>query len=552
MLKTLSVKNYALIENLELNFSDGFSVFTGETGSGKSILLGALALILGKRANLKDIGANGDKCVIEGVFEIEKKMLNKFFVQSDLEFSEEVTIRRILFANGKSKAFINEEPVGLEVLKKLGSQLVDIHSQHQNLHLKEQDFQLRVIDGFAGTEKLLQDYKKEYLQHKNDLNELAVLNKKIEEEKQNLEFYTYQLEKFEQVDLENEGTRNLEKELEILNHGEEIQQKLNTSSALLQEGDHAVLRGIDLVLNDLQSLKKYLEPASALSDRLETVLVELTDCVQEIDGLASQTEFDGERLLEVQQKMSVLYQLYEVFRVSSLEELLSKKSELEQKINSISDFDESKEKLAQKIEKQRLNLEAQAQVISDKRQKVFPRLQTQVENMLRELGMEHAIFQISHTENEKLTALGKDIISFKFSANKNQAPAEIAKVASGGEISRIMLTLKSLMASATGFPTIIFDEVDTGVSGHVAEKMGHLMATMADAGQVLAITHLPQIASKATVHFRVKKVHGETSTQTIIESLSSDQRVDEVAQMLSGEVISEPAREHARVMLKGI
>lgn len=550
MLKHLLVKNYALIESLELDFSTGFSVFTGETGSGKSILLGALGLVLGERANRSSIGGNDDKCVIEASFEVNLKKMNKFFVQFDLEPSDLVVIRRILFASGKSKVFINEEPVSLETLKIWGNQLVDIHSQHQNLHLKKQEFQLNVIDTFAQNKSLLHTYKKDFELYKNLLIEQKDLNKKSEQEKSNLEFYSYQLERFEQVDLENSETKHLEKELEFLNHAEEIQTKLHSAQNILKKGDSSVLSHLDLALNEVQSLIQYFDGGKALVNRLESSLAELSDCAQEIHQLASQSEFDGERLAEVQQQMTVLYQLYEVFRVSSLEELMNKKIELEQNINSINDFDEAEKELSLKIKKQKNLCESQAQILSKRRQSVFSKLEKAVAENLQDLGMEHAVFQILHSENESLNAFGKDTVSFLFSANKNRAPEEISKIASGGEISRIMLTLKFLIARSTDFPTIIFDEIDTGVSGHVAEKMAHLMVKMADCGQVFTITHLPQIASKAFSHFLVKKVHDALQTKTLIKNLSSEERVDEIAQMLSGEIVSENARGQAREFLQ--
>lgn len=550
MLKNLFVKNYVLIESLELDFSTGFSVLTGETGSGKSILLGALGLVLGERANRSAIGINSDKCVIEATFEVDFKKMNNFFVQNNLELSKEVVIRRILFSNGKSKAFINEEPVSLEILKILGNQLVDIHSQHQNLYLRKQEFQLNVIDVFAQNELLLNTYKKDFELYKNLLIELKNLNQKSEQEKANLEFYTYQLEKFEQVDLENKETQNLEKELEVLNHAEEIQQKLYSVKEILKGGDFSVLSGLDLVLNDVQFLVKYFESAKELSNRFESCLEELTDCFGEIQNLDSQIEFDAQRLLEVQNQMAVLYQLYEVFRVSSLEELMNKKIELEQNINSIKCFEKRQKELEIKIKKQKKILENQARILSERRQETFSKLEKSVVVILQDLGMEQAVFEVSYSKKEKLNSFGKDEISFLFSANKNRDPKEISKVASGGEISRIMLTFKFLIARSN-FSTIIFDEIDTGVSGHVAEKMAYLMQEMGIQGQVFTITHLPQIASKADTHFQVKKIQDDFQTKTLIKNLSIEERIDEIAQMLSGEVVSKNAKRQAKELLKG-
>ena len=549
MLKSLTIKNYVLINNLELDFSNGFTVLTGETGAGKSILLGALGLLLGKRADMSDVGDKDEKCVIEGVFDIKKLSLNNFFVQNDLEYEPEIAIRRILLPGGKSRAFINEIPVNLNMLKQLSSFLIDIHSQHENLLVKDSKFQLGVIDSFAGNFDIIEDYKSQFNDYWQQKKEYKNLVEKNEQEKQNLEFYTHQLEKFEILDLENLDLSSLEQEFELMQNSSVIQQNFDELNYLLDGEDQNVISRLKEILGKLSDLKKHLSGAENLCDRVNNVLIEISDINDEIKNLENGVSTDPQKLEYLQSQMSLIYQLFEVFRVQKIPDLLSKKQELETKIENIMMFDAKTDSLKLELNKQEDDLKSQAQIITKKRKSVFSKVEKSIISILQEMGMPHVQFVVEHKINEKFSSDGQDNISFLFSANLGKSPQELSKSASGGEISRIVFGLKSLLSNFSGLPTIIFDEIDTGISGKISEKMGSLMKEMGEIRQILTITHLPQIASKGDQHFLVEKDHLLGTTTTNIRQIPQKERITEIAQMLSGKDVRSSALEHAKDMI---
>ncbi len=549
MLKSLSIKNYALINHLELDFSNGFTVLTGETGAGKSILLGALELILGSRADMSSIGNNEEKCIVEGVFDIDGLELNTFFTQNNLDYESEIAIRRILLPNGKSRAFINEIPVNLTLLKKLSSFLIDIHSQHENLLIKDQNFQISVIDSFAQNSELLQKYQKEFQIYRKEKKEYEILVEKNEKEKSNLDFYTHQLEKFEILDLENLDLENLEQEFELMTNSSVIQQNFDELNHYLDGDEIGVLGNLQKILGNLSDIQKHLPLSEKLVKRVNDLIIELSDINDEVKNLENSIVTDPQKLEYLQSQMALIYQLFEVFRVQKIGELLLKKQELEEKIENIIGFDEKIKNKKSNLEKQKKELNEYASKLTKTRKTVFSKLEQEILSILNNLGMPYAQFKIEHKICSKINLQGQDEISFLFSANLGQSSQEISKSASGGEISRIMFALKSLLSRFSNLPTIIFDEIDTGISGAIAEKMGKLMKEMGKVRQVLSITHLPQIAAMGDGHFLVEKEHLLGTTTTNICKISKKERVSEIAQMLSGKDIGKDALKHAEKMI---
>ncbi len=549
MLKSLTIQNYVLIDHMELDFSKGFSVITGETGAGKSILLGALGLILGDRADMSAIGDKDKKCFVEGVFEVDTKKLNNFFTQYDIPPESEIIIRRILLPGGKSRAFINEIPVKLEVLKSLSGYLVDIHSQHQNQILKDSQFQLGVVDIFADNETLRSAYQAGFEVYKKTKKEYKALIEKSELEKNNLDFYQHQLQKFEVLDLENLAVEALDSELEIMQNSEQIQQNLSAINQWLNGGDQSVIVQLNLILSHLQTLQKFLPQSEKLGERMESVLIEVDDLSGEFENLSQQVTVDPSRLAQLQSQMSTLYQLFETFRVQKVSELLQKQSELADKVSAIERFDERIDEMKRKLDQQESDLKKQAEQLTKSRKKVFECLEVNICDILKSMGMPHAQLKIEHKYYSELKSCGYDQIFFLFSANLGQNLQDISRSASGGEISRIMFALKSLLSSLNGLPTIIFDEIDTGISGNIAETMGILMKKMGLSRQVLTITHLPQIAAKGDHHLQVIKDHLLGRTTTSIVVLSRQERIHEIASMLSGKEVGVTALGQAEQLM---
>ncbi len=550
MLKNLVIDNYALISELNISFGEGLTIITGETGAGKSIILGALVLILGKRADTTVLYDKGKKCIVEGLFDIGRYNLLQFFKDNDLDYDKQVIIRREIAASGKSRAFVNDIPVTLEVLTALGDQLIDIHSQHQQLSLSDYRFQLKVVDSYAGSLGLREEYFRDYesfiaLQH-----HLDKLKAEAEKSKADLDYYTFQVIQLREAELADGEQEELEQELEKLTHTEEIKSSLQSAITLMAGEGNSMLASLKEAMAQLAKAGKYLPGSAELAKRCESSYIDLKDAAAEIETHYEKTDHDPARLEWVKKRLDLLYSLQQKHRKTSVQELIALRQELENKIHTITNYDSSMKEISASLDNKRNGLQLLAQKLSKKRRNTFPSMEGQVIKMLHELGMPNASFAISCTSLPDFSPAGIDQVQFMFSANKNVTPQDISKIASGGELSRLMLTVKSLLSDATGLPTIIFDEIDTGVSGETAEKVGNIIKKMARKMQLINITHLPQIASKGDYHLLVYKVENEKSTVTRIKQLTPEERHIEIAKMLSGEEITTAALENARELLK--
>ncbi|MEA3445872.1 MAG: DNA repair protein RecN [Bacteroidota bacterium] len=550
MLQTISVSNYALIQKLEIEFYSGFSIITGETGAGKSILLGALSLILGSRAESSVLHNKEKKCVIEGFFVIEEYGLQDFFSKHDLDYSRECILRREIAPGGKSRAFINDTPVNLNLLKEIGQSLVDVHSQHQSLLLGDNRFQLKVIDEFASSQKLFSEYKSAYISLSEEKLKLNELKEKASNAKSKLDYFQFQYQQFKLANLHNVTEQEeLENELEILVHAEEIKKSLSNTIALLSEDELSVLSIMKSSILEISNTKNFLNQAGNISSRLESTVIEIADIVQELERINENTEHEPNRIEEINERLDTFYSLEQKHNVASIKELIGLRDTLSEKISEIESFDdelEAQEKKSLKIEKHAKSL---ANKLSISRSKYLPKLESEVSKMLKNLGMPHSMFKIQNTKSEELGKSGIDNFKFLFTANKKSELQEIQKVASGGEISRLMLCVKSLLSKSLGLPSIIFDEIDTGVSGDIADKVGEIMKQMSKGMQVINITHLPQVAAKGNYHYLVYKDERKKNSETRIQLLSEKERLTELSKMLSGQDVSAAAIENARALL---
>jgi DNA repair protein RecN (Recombination protein N) len=561
MLQKLTINNYALIDNLEIGFDSGLNILTGETGAGKSIILGALSLILGQRAESKYFFNQQKKCVIEGTFKISGFHLADFFEENDLDYETETVLRREISADGKSRAFVNDTPVNLTALKQLGEKLIDIHSQHATLEINDPEFQLLIVDSVARHSDLLFDYQTKFRAYKKSLNKLNQLIAESDKAKADLDYFQFQFDELEKGDLVADEQEHLELELSTLNNAEEIKRNLLAANYLLQDGEMASLTQLKEAGQALGSIEKYNPAVAELHQRINSAIIELKDVAAEIEGIEEHTFIDEARAEEVNTRLSMIYNLQKKHRVNTNAELLQIQDELSEKIQQALFSDEAIEKLQKQIAADKAELEKLAAQLSANRKKAIPDIEKQVLATLAEMGMANSslkIEQLSPPPPPKggaseqaplLTATGVDNIRFLFSANKGHALAEMSKVASGGELSRLMLSIKSIVAQYTALPTIIFDEIDTGVSGEVANKVGVIMERLAQNLQVITITHLPQIASKGKSHYFVYKDDSEAATFTRIKQLSNDERVLEIAKMLSGDKPGESALQNARELL---
>lgn len=550
MLKSLYIKNYALIDNLEIDFEKGFSVITGETGAGKSIILGALSLILGQRADVKAIKQDESKCVIEGVFDVSAYDLKGFCEEKGIEYdADSYIIRREVLSSGKSRAFINDSPVSLTDLKELGSQLIDIHSQHQNLLLSDTRFQMQVVDTLAGNNDRLKEYAGLYKEYRQAQRALKKLEEEIEKSKADEDYVRFQYESLSEAALQEDEQTDLESELETLTHAEDIKSALFRIHTLLSDDERGVVQALKDSLNISQSLTKVYTNAGEIAQRLETSYIDMKDLSGEVEKLAGDVEFNPERLQFIESRLDLIYSLQKKYKLSSVAELLALQTEFAQKLESIDNSDQQLDVLKKDVLKKYETVLAYARKISEARSKASPKIEKELIEKVTYLGMPNVRFECKITKRNEPDETGIDDVVFLFSANKNMPLQPIASVASGGEISRIMLCLKSMITGATALPTIIFDEIDTGVSGEIAEKMGVIMKQMGDKMQVLAITHLPQIAAKGATHYKVYKEDETDRTVTHLVRLTDAQRLDEVARMLSGSTITEAAKENAKVML---
>lgn len=553
MLKTLIVQNYSLIEQLNINFQNGFSVITGETGAGKSIILGALGLLLGARADSKTIRQGKAKCIIEGHFSLNSDKLKDFFDDNDFEFElDDCIIRREIYASGKSRAFINDTPAQLSQLKELGEKLIDIHSQHKNLLLNNEGFQLEILDTVAHNHELLIEYKNNYLIYKSLQQDLANIKEQARKNKEEEDYLNFQFNQLNEANLEIEEQNQLEEELDILSHSEEIKSSLYSCNNLLQDSDISILSQLRNILSQLKNVDKFYTPTKEWLERLESSYIELKDIADDIESKGDDVEYNPERMEYVNERLNTIYTLEKKHNKETVAELLELKESLQKKLELISNSDEQINLITEKLNKQRETLSSLAKKLSEKRKSGANNLVKQMIETLSNLGMPNVQFQIDLKETKDFRVNGTDEISFLFNANKGSKLQELSQIASGGEIARVMLSLKSLMAGATDLPTLIFDEIDTGVSGSIADKMAIIMKQMSKSEnrQVISITHLPQIASRGTVHYKVFKEDKDNETLSHIVVLNTEERVQEIAHMLSGENLTEAAINNAKELLR--
>lgn len=549
MIQSLYIRNYLLIDQLELEFSPGFITLTGETGAGKSILMGALSLILGQRVDTSVLKLKEAKCVVEGAFRPGKNV-RKVFEAHDLDFEEVSTIRREISPAGKSRAFINDTPVNLPLLREIGNLLVDIHSQHQNLRLNDHLYQLEVLDHMAGIDKELFDYRKTFVSYSEIKSELHRVQKEVSDLKEELEYLQFQYKELHAAQLKEGEMEELEGELQRAEHAEEIKNALYESAGLLSGETTGILDQLKSSLSQLQKIAKFYNPSRDLADRMESTYIELKDLAAEVEQQAEKTELDPGKLEQLRERTDVLFGLMQKHRVKDLTALIALRDDLNQRIEIVSFSDENIQKLEQEEARIRERLEKQAGLLHNKRALAAREVQKKVEAQLRLLGIPNARFQAELEVLEDFDIHGSDQAKFLFSANKQLPMEEISRVASGGEISRLMLCIKSMLSDRKGMPTLIFDEIDAGVSGEIADKVGGIMASLAEGRQVLAITHLPQVASRGRDHFVVYKEDTQDATYTRIKKLEKEDRVTEIARMLSGEEVSDEALSNARVLLR--
>ena len=551
MLKQLYIKNYALIDLLDIELYPGFSVITGETGAGKSIILGAIGLLLGQRADSKSIKAGAEKCIIEAHFDLTRYNMDAFFEENEIEQdAEDTIIRRELTAAGKSRAFINDTPVSLSMLKEFGEQLVDVHSQHQNLLLQKQDFQLNVVDIIANDQKELTAYQQTYSELQAAKNQLQTLKDDIERNRQNQDFLQFQYEELENAHLMEGEQEELEQQSETMEHAEDIKTALYEADNALYGEQTGAVSQVRTAQNALNSISQVLPKAGNLTERLESCRIELKDIADEVSTLLENTDFDSSELDHVNDRLDHIYELEKKYHTENVSELITLRDGLKQKLSNIENSDEALAKLEASCQKLCADCQKLADVLTKLRKKAGKEIEGQLRQRLVPLGMPNVRFEVSIAKRE-LGKTGQDEVSFLFSANTSTPLQSVAQVASGGEIARVMLSLKAMISGAVKLPTIIFDEIDTGVSGKIAEKMADIMKEMGQTErQVISITHLPQIASKGSHHYRVSKEETAQGTISQMKELSQDERINEIAQMLSGSNVTDAAIQNAKELLK--
>ena len=551
MLKQLYIKNFTLIDELNIQMHPGFSVITGETGAGKSIILGAIGLLLGNRADSKSIKAGRDRCVIEAHFDLSKYDMQQFFTDNDIdEDLSDTIIRRELTAAGKSRAFINDTPVSLTKMRELGEQLVDIHSQHQNLLLQKEDFQLNVVDIIAQDEKQRKNYEAAYNQYKQANQKLNALKAEIEKNRENEDFLRFQFKELDEAQLQNGEQEELEQEYEMLSHSEDIKTALYQADNHLSGDDGNIIERLKQASEQLANIKDVYPEVTELLERIDSSYIELKDIAQEINGLTDHVEFDPARLETINERLDKLNSLQQKFHVRDLGELIETYHQLKEQLSHIDHSDEDVEALEQEVIQLLEKAQKQAKELTAIRTKAAKKVEEEMKQRLIPLGIPNVRFSISLTE-KPLSHDGGDKVSFLFSANKSTPLQPVTQVASGGEIARVMLSLKAMISGAVKLPTIIFDEIDTGVSGKIAEKMAQIMVEMGNhERQVLSITHLPQIAAMGSHHYKVSKEETDEGTISRMTELSQQERVQEIAQMLSGSDVSEAALANAKKLLR--
>ena len=550
MLRSLYIQNYALIEKLDISFGAGFSVITGETGAGKSIILGAIGLLLGQRAEVKAIRQGASKCVIEARFDISAYGMEPFFEENELEYEEECILRREVYASGKSRAFINDTPASLVQMKELGEQFIDVHSQHQNLLLNKEGFQLNVLDILSHNDEQLSAYQSLYREWKQAQQDLAELIARAEQNKADEDYIRFQLEQLEEANLSAGEQEELEQETDTLSHAEEIKAGLFRVGQLLTSDEGGLLAGLKESLNTMLGLQKVYSPATELAERLESTYIELKDVSQEVSSQEEHVEFNPERLEEVNDRLNLIYTLQQKHRVTTVEELLALTEEYAAKLAAITSYDERIGELTTLCDTLYNKVKKQAAVLTKARAGAAREVEKQMASRLVPLGMPNVRFQVEMGMRKEPGVHGEDTVNFLFSANKNGALQSISSVASGGEIARVMLSIKAMIAGAVKLPTIVFDEIDTGVSGEIADRMADIMQEMGEQDrQVISITHLPQIAARGCAHYKVYKQDNEIETNSHIRRLADEERVEEIAHMLSGATLTEAALNNAKALL---
>ncbi len=549
MLQKLSIRNYALIDNVEIEFDKGLNIITGETGAGKSIMLGALSLILGQRAETKYFFNQEKKCIIEGVFKLKGNQLKPLFEENDLDFYSESTLRREISIDGKSRAFVNDTPVTLSLMKQLGEKLIDIHSQHATLELNDPAFQLAIVDGLANHDGLLEDYRNDYKQYKKNQQKLQELQLKATEAKNKQDYEQFLFNELEAADLKPEEQENLENELKTLNNAESIKRSLLNAYHLLSGEQAAAVSILKEASIQLQSIEQFKEAYSELNERLKSTLIELKDISNELSALEENVIFNPSRIEDINQRLDLIYTLEQKHRVNTISQLLAIKDQLSENLILLISGEEEIERLTRETVQLKEVLESKALVLSSNRSKSIKATENQVDQILDQAGMPNAKIKINQLVLTDLNKDGKDSISLLFSANSGQDPAPVAKIASGGELSRIMLAIKSILAKHSDLPTLIFDEIDTGISGETALRVGQVIGALEQNMQVVCITHLPQIAARGNAHFFVYKQEQENKTSTGIKRLDKKDRIFAIAEMLSGKDPGKSALDNARELL---
>ena len=549
MLTSLSITNFALIDALEVNFNNGFSIITGETGAGKSILLGGLSLVLGKRADLSQIKDKSKKCVIEAIFDIANYDLKSIFTKGDLDYDPQTIIRREILPSGKSRAFVNDTPVNLDSLNYLSNHLLDIHSQHQTLQLVDDSYQFKVIDAIANNKSLLFDYKSELNTYKKLKQELTHLETSLVESKKEYDYNLFLLNELQEVQLDNINIETLEFSYEQLSNVETINEVMSYSKSLLNNEELGVIERLNEIKRQLSNISSYGKQYASIEERIESVAIELTDILVELDDIDGELISDPQELEKINTKLRVINNLLQKHSVLEVSDLLDIMDSLTEKIDISENIDSNISEVEGQIEKSKTRLDTIASKLSKNRKAVVPKFISNLEAILGQLGMVNAKFDIQLNSSETFKYNGKDQLQFLFKANKGGDFKELKKSASGGELSRIMLAVKSILANYVKLPTIMFDEIDTGVSGEISNKMGDIMKIMSKNMQVFSITHLPQIGSKGDWHYKVYKTDIDNATQTQMKLLTHDERVVELAQMLGGTNITESAMAHAKQLL---
>ena len=549
MLASISIKNYALINELHIDFSSGLSIITGETGAGKSILLGALGLVLGNRADSSTLKNTTRKCIVEAILSVEKYNLQDFFETEDIDYEINTIIRREILPSGKSRAFVNDTPVTLSVLTALRSKLIDIHSQHQTLQVSDQQFQFQLLDAFANNESKLASYQRGLTQYTSEKKKLEVILQAQREANLQYDYNAHLYNELLEANLVEDEQEVLEEKLEKINNVEEIKQNLSEALQLTTDDTIGIQNLLYSLENKLTKIAPYSKEYQELSERISSVKIELDDIVSELESANEQVDFNPLEATQLNDRLQLIYNLQKKHYVNSISALLIILEELSTKVSTVENAEQrllDQETIVTEIANK---LDTIALKISEARKRIIPTVSKQLEAILDNLGMSHARFQIQNNITEQYYKNGKDVLSFLFSANKGGQFGELKKVASGGELSRIMLAIKKVMSENSQLPTIIFDEIDSGVSGEISNKMAHIMSQMSQQMQVITITHLPQIAAKGNQHYKVYKEELNNTTTTSLKQLSEDERIVEIAEMLSGKNISDSALTHARELL---